>query len=260
MTGEKAGPAHQSIDWQAAATQLNATKTKRVDWADLVERIKAGDPEGMSDFYRLSNRAMRYYLCWRLGPQDLDDRVHDNFLIVVNAVRRGDLRKSEALMSFVKTVTRRYVAQQIKQNIQDRRNKCASEEAVYSVPDRKSNPEHDVQRLQTRQLVTEILDKLPPNKSEILRRFYLDEQSAEEIKSDMRLTDIQFRLLKSRAKAQFGELGKTRLRPSPLRSPDIPHLLKTFPGGLDAVVPVTQPTVRKGSFVTHDFLPRKSDP
>jgi hypothetical protein len=37
------------------------------------------------------------------------------------------------------------------------------------------------------------------------------EQSQEQICSEMELSDTQFRLLKSRAKSRFGELGKKRL-------------------------------------------------
>jgi hypothetical protein len=37
------------------------------------------------------------------------------------------------------------------------------------------------------------------------------EQTQEEICKEMRLSETQFRLLKSRAKARFGELGRKRL-------------------------------------------------
>ncbi|HVV44178.1 MAG TPA: hypothetical protein VHC72_03210 [Bryobacteraceae bacterium] len=43
---------------------------------------------------------------------------------------------------------------------------------------------------------------------DILNRFYVLEQSQEQICADMGLSYNQFRLLKSRAKARFGELGK----------------------------------------------------
>jgi hypothetical protein len=46
-------------------------------------------------------------LCRQLGPQDLDDKVHDTFLIVVQAIRKGELREPERLMGFVHTVVRR---------------------------------------------------------------------------------------------------------------------------------------------------------
>jgi DNA-directed RNA polymerase specialized sigma subunit len=43
---------------------------------------------------------------------------------------------------------------------------------------------------------------------EILDRFYVQEQTQEQICEEMGLSYNQFRLLKSRAKARFGELGR----------------------------------------------------
>ena len=43
---------------------------------------------------------------------------------------------------------------------------------------------------------------------EILERFYVHEQPQEQICAEMSLSYNQFRLLKSRAKARFGEMGK----------------------------------------------------
>jgi hypothetical protein len=40
----------------------------------------------------------------QLGPRDLDDKVHDVFVIVAQAIRRGDLRDPERLMDYVRTV------------------------------------------------------------------------------------------------------------------------------------------------------------
>jgi len=66
--------------------------------------------------------------------------------------------------------------------------------------------------------MTSILRSLPDRDREILTRFYLDEQTQEQICEDMNLTETQFRLLKSRAKARFGELGKRKLHQKPLVS------------------------------------------
>src|SRR4051812_23512929 len=62
------------------------------DWIALVEKIRSGSEDGMSELYRLFSKGIRFYLCRQLGPQELDDKVHDTFLIVVQAIRRGDLR------------------------------------------------------------------------------------------------------------------------------------------------------------------------
>jgi RNA polymerase sigma-70 factor, ECF subfamily len=59
-------------------------------------------------------------------------------------------------------------------------------------------------------LALRILRSIPERDREILIRFYLKEQSAEEVCRKMELTQTQFRLIKSRAKARFGQLGKCR--------------------------------------------------
>lgn len=62
-------------------------------WALLVERIRSGETDGMEELYQLFSKGIRFYLCRQLGPQELEDKVHDTFLVVVQAIRRGDLRE-----------------------------------------------------------------------------------------------------------------------------------------------------------------------
>jgi DNA-directed RNA polymerase specialized sigma24 family protein len=59
--------------------------------------------------------------------------------------------------------------------------------------------------------VERILRSISRRDREILTRFYLLEQTQEQICSQMGLSENQFRLLKSRAKARFSELGRRRL-------------------------------------------------
>jgi DNA-directed RNA polymerase specialized sigma24 family protein len=58
-----------------------------------------------------------------------------------------------------------------------------------------------------------VLNGLSPRDREVLVRFYLREQSAEEICRELGLTETQFRLIKSRAKARYGKLGQRRMAP-----------------------------------------------
>jgi RNA polymerase sigma-70 factor, ECF subfamily len=51
-------------------------------WSRLVERIRAGDPAGMEELYAVFVKGIRFFLWRQLGPQDLDDKVHDVFLII----------------------------------------------------------------------------------------------------------------------------------------------------------------------------------
>jgi RNA polymerase sigma-70 factor (ECF subfamily) len=59
--------------------------------------------------------------------------------------------------------------------------------------------------------MTSVLRELSERDREILVRFYLKEEPQEQICREMSLTETQFRLLKSRAKAKFGEIGRKKL-------------------------------------------------
>src|SRR5580704_7978017 len=182
-----------------------------VDWPNLVARIQKGDDSGMEELYRLFARGIRFYLCRQLGMQELDDKVHDTFLIVVQAIRRGDLREPDRLMGFVRTVVRRQVAAHIDQVVHSRRDEMHLDVGVR-VADGRRNPEQNMAYQQKADFMREILRQLSDRDREILTRFYLHEETQEEICTEMGLTETQFRLLKSRAKARFGELGRRRLQ------------------------------------------------
>jgi len=180
------------------------------DWTSLVDRIRAEDQGAMEELYRLFGRGIRFYLCRQLGPQELEDKVHDTFLIVVQAIQRGDLREPERLMGFVRTVVKRQVAASIEQAVQSRRDLQDLDEGI-GVSDKSQTPEESVIRRQRADIMAAILRGISQRDREILTRFYLLEQPQEQICQEMSLTDTQFRLLKSRAKARFGELGRRKL-------------------------------------------------
>jgi RNA polymerase sigma-70 factor (ECF subfamily) len=165
----------------------------------------------MEELYRIFARGIRFYLCRQLGPQELDDRVHDTFLIVVQAIRRGDLREPERLMGFVRTVVRRQVAAHIDDLVHSRREEVEID-VNSRLPDRSWNPEQSLASRENIALMRRVLDSLSQRDREILVRFYLQEESQDQICREMELTETQFRLLKSRAKARFGELGKKKLQ------------------------------------------------
>jgi RNA polymerase sigma factor (sigma-70 family) len=179
-------------------------------WAELVERIQANDPTGLEQLYEVFSKGVRYFLCRQLGPQDLDDKVHDVFLIIAQSIQRGDLREPERLMGYVRTVVRRQVAAHIDSAVKDRRNLVAVESGL-PIADRGFNPEQLAIRRQQENVAWRILKGIAKRDREVLIRFYLQEQSPEQICREMGLTETQFRLIKSRAKARFGELGKRRL-------------------------------------------------
>ncbi len=186
-------------------------------WVELVERIKSGEADSMEELYQLFSKGIRFYLCRQLGPQELDDKVHDTFVVVVQAIRRGELREPERLMGFVRTIVRRQVAAHIDRVVHNRREQVDLDSTVR-VADPRENPEESAIFRERAELIQRVLSELTERDREILTRFYLNEQSQEQICTEMSLTETQFRLLKSRAKARFGELGKKKLSQNTLQA------------------------------------------
>jgi RNA polymerase sigma factor (sigma-70 family) len=192
---------------------------------ELVERIRSGVSDGLEDLYQLFSKGIRFYLCRQLGPQELDDRVHDTFVVVVQAIRRGELREPERLMGFVRTIVHRQVAAHIDKVVHSRRGQIELDANVHLV-ELRENPEQSAIFRQRMELIQKVLTELSGRDREILTRFYLREESQEEICTEMALTETQFRLLKSRAKARFGVLGKRKLAQRSLQA----VFLRTSPG------------------------------
>ena len=126
---EQAGATAAAVAVEPETPRYDSPK---VDWADLVRRIQVGDQTAMEELYKVFARGIRFYLCRQLGGQELDDRVHDSFLIVVQAIQRGELREPERLMGFVRTVVRRQVAAYIETAVHTRREQADLESGINS--------------------------------------------------------------------------------------------------------------------------------
>ena len=83
---------------------------KESSWSRLVDLVRAGDAAGIEELYEVFSTGVRFFLWRQIGPQDLDDKVHDVFLIITESIQRGELREPDRLMGYVRTIVRRQVA------------------------------------------------------------------------------------------------------------------------------------------------------
>lgn len=160
--------------------------TEEVNWTRLVQRIQRGDNAGKEELNRIFSPGIRFFLRRQVGSQELDGKVHDTLLIVVQAIQQGYIREPERLIGFVRTVVRRQIA-------------------AYSGAGGAGGPRDPEQSLAFREkvgLLKRFLRELPQRDREILIRFYVNEQTEEQICSDMNLSETQFRHLKARAQAR----------------------------------------------------------
>ena len=180
------------------------------DWRAVVEQIRAGEPPGEEDLYRNLATGARLFLQRRLGTQDVDDLVHDLFVIVVETIRRGDLREPERLMGFVRTVLHRQMSLGISRMIHKRETSINLESAA-GITAAEPTPEQQAAAQQNAAIMKRVLRKMNARDREVLTRFYLREESPERIRLEMGLTETQFNLFKSRAKARLTELVQRKL-------------------------------------------------
>lgn len=185
-------------------------------WAELVDRIRSGDSTATEELYHYFSRGVRLLLYRQLGPEHIDDRVHDLFLTVLESIRNGQLREPERLLGFIRTIVRRHTANAIMDSVEQRRGQLDIDEQ-WALAAETRNPEQNVIQRERIELIRGTLAELGERDREILTRFYLHEQPAAQICEEMGLNETQFRLLKSRAKARFGASGRKKMQSGGLR-------------------------------------------
>jgi RNA polymerase sigma-70 factor (ECF subfamily) len=176
----------------------------------LVERVRAGNIAAMSELYQLIDKGFRFSLVLSVGPQDLEDCLHDAFIEVLRSIQRNELRDPRRLMGFIRIVVHRMGVSRHNRHAQQRRETVTLDECSV-IPEPRNNAEKNLIARQRVNLLHEVLELMSGRDREVLNRFYVQEQTQERICDEMRMSLEQFRLLKSRAKDRFGELGKKKL-------------------------------------------------
>jgi len=175
------------------------------NWTQLVQKIRIGDPQGAAGLYAELAGPVRARLSRVVSPEEIGDRLHEVMVIVLEAVRRGELQDPDRIPGFVRTVTRRRIVAYIRGQVFRRQWMVDGVEMVAS---RGESPEEGVVRQERIDRLTKVLRCLKKRDREILERFYFREQNAQEICAEMRLTETQFRLFKSRAIARCVDLAQ----------------------------------------------------
>jgi RNA polymerase sigma-70 factor (ECF subfamily) len=195
------------------------------EWDRLVQNIRTGDEAAMNELYRICRSVPVYLLRRSLPPCDVEDAIHNIYLISLEQIKRGDLQESSKLVAYLLTMARRQVCHWIEgkvgspqpfvePNLHQGDNLTPPGELVVS-----HYPGPDYRYSQTQRMVIahSVLAQLSDRERDILNRFYVLEQSSGEIQEGMSLTPTQFRLAKSRAKAKAVRIAVTVLKPHTLR-------------------------------------------
>jgi RNA polymerase sigma factor (sigma-70 family) len=210
-----------SIETDGVPSNGSKTFGPIVDWSELLDRVKTNEVGAGEELYSLISKGMLFFLRRQMPMHLAEERMHDAFLIVLKAIQDGRIENANAFLGYVRTVTKRQFFNHLHTSVNS--PECSDDLVAYTFPaNAKYNPDSILDSQQRSILMARVLKSMDPKRREILKRFYVLEQTQDQICTEMKLTDIQFRLLKNRAKAEFGERGRKMMTPKKPLQVDIP--------------------------------------
>jgi RNA polymerase sigma factor (sigma-70 family) len=190
------------------------------NFSHLLALVYNGNPSAAEEIIERLLPGLRAIICRRVNPQDVEDVVQDTATDLLCAIRGRQLHNPEALPYFARKIAIRRCAACISGLVKNRQTEVEIVDEEFAPLRVKPVAEDLCVEKQRQRLAVEALSRLSARDREVLQRFYLREQSPEQICAEMGLTATQFRLTKSRAKEKFGHIGRTMERTGPSRPTD----------------------------------------
>lgn len=171
----------------------------------LVQRIRVRDPGALDELREIFSEGVRFLLRRRLRSAylgNLDEKVHDIFVSVVNGIVAGRLSAPLTLTAFVHGIVKRRIAVYVRAAVNLRPRSAEpgpaqlASNAAPLAEDGRTESEHTA-------IALAVLRSLPLLDRDVLTRFYLNRASPESICHDLRLSETRFRLITARARDRF---------------------------------------------------------
>src|ERR1017187_2803378 len=191
---------------------MSDTQASASNWSSVVEQIAAGSEPAVEELYN-SLRSIRFFFRRQIGP-DLANEAYRTLIVeLVGDIKMGNLREPGTLPAYAMTVARRKVSLHLVGATRERRplnvRKLVPPSKVFETP------ETLLLSSERQAIAKRVLGSLPSRHRETLIRFYLQEESREQIRAAAGLSLTQFRLIKSQAKSKYAELVQTAMNPAP---------------------------------------------
>ncbi len=191
--------------WQDGGLVSDSAEGRSDSNVSLVRRIGGRDPAAEEALVRRFDRGIRAILRnTTREASSLEDLRQETFRVLLERLRAGGLREPEALPAFVATLARNVAVAHLRR---DRRTAPGEPEDVASLADPAPTAVERVSMAEQARLVRQVLEELPTTRDrDVLRRFYLHQESKERLCADHGLTSLQFNRVLHRARERFREL------------------------------------------------------
>jgi len=173
---------------------------------DLVSRIRAGDRQAEAELVERYSRGVMIIIRREVRDTVAAEDLHqEGFRIVLEKIRRGDVREPEKLSGFVCGVARNLVIDHFRRATRQENN-AVIDEAV-SIPHPAPDQLQELLRKEKADLVRQVLKGMSNERDiQALYRFYIADDDKEQICADLGLTSLHFNRVLHRARERFREL------------------------------------------------------
>lgn len=181
--------------------------TPSTDPADLVERIRHGESEAEAAMITRYSRGVRFLLLnLTHDPSRADDLHQETFRLVVEKVRRGELREPEKLPAYIRQLARNLFIAEYRKAAKTPPMSPVDDEAA-SPPAPSPSPLTQLLHKERASIVRRLLAELKPERDrELLFRFFIAEHPKDEICADLDLSSLHFNRVLHRARQRLKDL------------------------------------------------------
>ena len=184
-----------------AVTAINVIGTR-----ELAERVARGDPDAESEMYLRYKDGVSIIVeqIVRCGSA-AEDVVQESFRIILEKIRRGDLREPDRLSGFISSVARNQAIDHVR-----RVRRMINQEEIGQAEFLPSSVPDQFERLwqkEQAEIVRQVIDEMKVERDRlVLYRYYILEQDKEDICAELGLSSKQFSSVLFRALKRYKDL------------------------------------------------------
>lgn len=180
--------------------------SSETELTELVKRIIAGDPSAEEELVRRYQHGVAIIIDQIVRSRSATEDVsQDTFKIVLEKVRRGELREPERLSGFVCGVARHAAIDHIRRTRHSKNQETIGN--AEQIPDPSPSQLDEVLKKERAEVVRKLIAELKQERDrDLLFRYYIAEEDKDKICENLGLTRAQFNNVIFRATARFKEL------------------------------------------------------
>ena len=186
--------------------------TDRVDEKVILQRIAAGDPDALADWFLRHKDGLYSFVYYRVGndPDLAADATQATFVKALERLADFDPRRGE-MKTWLRFLSRNIVREMLGRNHRGVQLQAAWDQLdetlrqAYAKIDSQLLPEAVLEREETRELVETTLANLPANYREVLEAKYIENETLDTIATLRETTVDGVKSMLQRARAAFRE-------------------------------------------------------